>query len=106
MTLDPETLAAFGKLQRQHMQPNILKMAGWEIETNHGTEYLPDDVVGSDATAESVADFVEGDKVYSIERITGKWFARLSAPGYLDRTDWTVHDSEDEAIAYLVESYA
>lgn len=33
------------------------------------------------------------------------WGAELSAPGYMDRTDLTVHDSEQEARAYLIETY-
>ena len=31
--------------------------------------------------------------------------ARLSAPGYMDCTDWTVFDTEQEAIDYLAETY-
>ncbi len=34
------------------------------------------------------------------------WYARLSAPGYLDSTDWTgPFDSEKEAHAFLNEMY-
>ena len=39
----------------------------------------------------------------------GKYFvgygARLSAPGYMDCTDWTVFDTEQGAIDYLAETY-
>ena len=31
--------------------------------------------------------------------------ARLSAPGFLDCTDWTVHVTYDEAVEYLRENY-
>lgn len=31
--------------------------------------------------------------------------ARLSADGYMDRTDWTIHDTEEEAKEYLEEAY-
>lgn len=31
------------------------------------------------------------------------WVARLAAPGYLDCTDYTIHDSEEEAYSYLEE---
>jgi len=42
----------------------------------------------------------------SVETVDGKWWARLSAPGYLDCTDWTgPHDSADEARAALDEMF-
>ena len=39
-----------------------------------------------------------------MQRIVG-YGARLSAPGYLDCTDWCVFDTEQEAIDYLAETY-
>ncbi len=46
-----------------------------------------------------------GVDVDDIETITG-WFARLSAPGYMDCTEWQgPYDSKDEAIAALVDTY-
>lgn len=40
------------------------------------------------------------------EIISGKWFARLQAPGYLDCTDWAgPFDSEEEARMYLATTY-
>lgn len=36
----------------------------------------------------------------SVEKVKG-YGARLSAPGYLDCTDWTVFKTEDEAWNYL-----
>lgn len=40
-----------------------------------------------------------------VETVFG-WSARLSAPGYLDCTDWIgVFDTEDEALAALQEMY-
>ena len=34
----------------------------------------------------------------SVERVRGKWWARLSAPGYLDATDWNgPFDTEAQA---------
>ena len=39
------------------------------------------------------------------EEATGFW-ARLSAPGYLDCTDWSgPFDTEEEAARYLLETY-
>lgn len=43
--------------------------------------------------------------VEDVETIFG-WFARLSAPGYLDATDWTgPYETEEEAIADLQDMY-
>jgi hypothetical protein len=39
-------------------------------------------------------------------RIEEGWLAYLTMPGYLDRTDYTLHETEEEAHAYLVETYA
>jgi hypothetical protein len=56
-----------------------------------------------DATIEKIQPYVE-DTPQSWENIKG-YGARLSAPGYLDCTDWTVFDTKEEAIAYLDEYY-
>lgn len=41
-----------------------------------------------------------------IEVIKGAWMARLSAPGYLDCTEWTgPFETEAEARAYLSDTY-
>jgi hypothetical protein len=47
--------------------------------------------------------YVEGT-IQSWENVKG-FGARLSAPGYLDCTDWAVFDTEGEAKAYLDENY-
>jgi hypothetical protein len=46
------------------------------------------------------------DSATTWEVITGKWFARLSAPGYLDNTDWGgPSDTEEEAREYMEEAF-
>lgn len=50
-------------------------------------------------------EYVDRDDVVD-ETITGKFFARLSAPGYLDATDWIgPYDSEKEARESLAELF-
>lgn len=45
------------------------------------------------------------EDLLSVEEQTG-WAARLSAPGYLDCTDWEgVYRTEEEALAQLSEQY-
>lgn len=78
------------------MQRQIEHGAWWEVETdNDGTYYAPIDVEPED---------VAGGHIASVKRITG-YGARLSAPGYMDCTDWCVFETEKEAVEYLDEYY-
>jgi len=86
----------------------------WEIGTTFGTFFIPDDVCGmpdgwsfedgfsldpDDAEwcaeyADHFDDYVEpGARIESIEHAEGALY-RLSAPGYLDCTDWMA-DADD-----------
>lgn len=89
------------------MQPNVTaKGLHWRIDTAHGTFYVPNDVyavwewikpghvVGIDNAPELLVRdlqlYVEPHPTAwnSIEVVTG-YCGRLSAPGYLDATDWS-----------------
>ena len=59
----------------------------YSVETTHGTELVPGDLVGYRPTLADLAEYTEGEP-RSFEPVTG-YFARLSAPGYLDTTDWS-----------------
>ena len=55
--------------------------------------------------AEYAADAAR-DGAEEFERITGKWWFRLSAPGYMDCTDWSgPYDSIEEAKAECTSMY-
>lgn len=90
------------------MKPVVYKGEYYEVEANHGeTHIIPGEFAKPGSPASALADYVDGtidnpDTV--LVRQTG-WLARMSAPGYMDCTDWTVHVSEHEAEAYLAESY-
>ena len=89
-----------GFMERQITQ----KQLWWEIETTHGTEWLPVELVGKEpADSDAFADYCEGDVLLWRQR--EGFGARLSAPGYLDCTEWTVFDTAEEAEAYLDEYY-
>jgi hypothetical protein len=107
----------------QHMQPVIEYGDYFEVETSHGTEIVPADVVGAlphelghEMNAETMFTdtwrelcaplryYLEGEP-REVIRKTG-WLARMSAPGYMDCTDWTAHESEADARAYLIDNYA
>lgn len=97
-------------------------MAFMEQDIQHGTwvivdgpmggECLPQDLVGAvkpyngpkKAIPAALVDYCENREVYSIELKVG-YGARMSAPGYMDCTNWTVFDTEEEARAYLDETY-
>ena len=109
------------------LQPEITeKQSGWQVETRDaGTCYLPGDVVSvpdwlvigkpidADAGTKTetdlfanlvreLGDYVEGRRIESIEVCRG-YFARLSASGYLDCTDWCCYSTMREARAALKE---
>ena len=70
-----------------------------EVETTHGTESLPLDLVGEDPSPEDLRDYLEGD--YLSHEVVEGVGVRLSAPGYMDCTPWTVFSSMEEARTYL-----
>lgn len=83
------------RLEAGFMTPDVQgPMTVLEYEDTDGsTVYLPSDY----------ADLVpSGADVTTHE---GKYLARLSASGYMDQTDTTMHDTYDDAIAYLVDTY-
>jgi len=78
----------------------------WSVETNQGTVFLPTDLVRQEPVPEDASafqDYCEG-QVQSWELIQG-YGARMSAPGYLDCTDWSVFGTREDAEAYLEEMY-
>jgi len=73
------------------MQADITVSRQWaKSETPEGTCFVPIEYYFADQ--------------YPMEIVTG-FGARLSAPGYLDCTDWAVFDTEEEAKQYLMETY-
>ena len=55
-------------------------------------------------SAQNVADDHKMD-VEDVETVAG-WFARLSAPGYMDCTEWQgPYETEEEALAGLAETF-
>lgn len=75
----------------------------WLVETNEGTEAIPSSVVGPDGTLEP---FLSGTVEGEPELVEGSWWCRLSAPGYMDATDWSgPFESEAEARTHIEETY-
>lgn len=98
---------------------------GWRVETDNGTEYLPDDVVSVpewlktaatvradggplesavfDELAYMLRDYCEGS-IREIEAVYG-YFGRYSAAGYMDCTPWHFDTDEETLCAELEEYY-
>lgn len=96
------------------MQRQVSELQFWyELDGPMGVEFIPQSLVGTfDCesletpcdTPEPFKLYTENSKVWSIELRQG-YGARLSAPGYMDRTEWCVFDSVAEAETYLEETY-
>ena len=79
------------------MEPQV-ELWDWFIyEDEHGGTTAVDHDYLHDIPPMCIVDVIE-------QRCTG-YGARLSAPGYMDCTDWVVFDTEQEAIDYLAETY-
>lgn len=103
------------------MKPFIVKQTGYDVETEIGSEFVSLDLVGQlseddidllrepcyendkiPAIHEQVAQYLEGTKIESIDEVSG-WLAYMSAPGYMDRTDYGLFDTEARAAQCLLD---
>lgn len=99
------TLKALNKEFAGHMQ--------WQIEEGH-FQRVSNTAEGDILSPESCAEFpgnAEAAEAYGVdpedvETLFG-WFCRLSAPGYMDCTDWSgPYESEEEAAQELLSMFA
>ena len=108
------------------MQNQVTRKLFWyEIDTPCGTFAIPVEDAGlgaklndllraqewdslTEEQQEEVSDvllqYCEAQSIDSVQVREG-YGARLSAPGYMDCTEWSVFDSPEEASAYLEEMY-
>ena len=105
------------------MQRQVTVKRKWyEIETNAGTWFVDVDDVDGGKFAEALSGgleldtwalktlepdylkYTEGSRLAGLSVREG-YGARLSAPGYMDCTEWSVFDTEAEAEAHLDETY-
>ena len=106
------------------MEPQITHKIDWLIiDGPMGTDCVPADIVGYAppddsfefdvvAAADALADYTEnpiGGTAEQRERCeisyTSGYGARISAPGYMDCTGWTVHDSRADAACELLDAH-
>ena len=76
------------------------KMEWWQTDTSEGTFFYP----AEDFSREEIARTFPDEGMELLEKVTG-YGACLTAPGFLDATEWTVFDTVEEAEKYLDEMY-
>jgi hypothetical protein len=105
------------------MHPTVQQADYFMVETEQGTDYVPADVVRLPfdvnfkargcfdedspefpALVDALQPYVTGSDISEVSPRSG-WLARYSAPGYLDCTDWSAHDSEREAWEDLIRTH-
>jgi len=91
------------------MQPQVIgPVDWWEVETTQGTFWVQCEDAGyKDVIAKDLITYLpvpDTDCIVKWEFRSG-YGARMSAPGFLDCTDWTVFDTEEEAQRHLEETY-
>lgn len=104
-----------------HMQQQITSNQAWiKVDTSNGIVYLDASLLGlnvrdsqpkthpltakeRETSISRMSQYCEGT-IEEWETIRG-YGARLSAPGYMDCTEWTVFDTAEEAQQYLNDEY-
>ena len=103
------------------MRPVIEFGEYYSVDTTAGAEIIPADLLNRPVTIDvgqsidvehpaytglcnALRDFCEGEIQGDIDYRRGH-LARMSAPGYMDCTNWTAHETEEEAREYLEEYY-
>ena len=83
------------------MQPQIREGKWCEIDTDTGTWWVPKEDVTNESP-EALIWFTQAIHYHEHRFIEG-FGARLSAPGFLDCTEWTVFETEEEAQTWMEE---
>jgi hypothetical protein len=97
--------------QMSFMQRQVIEADYFEVETTQGCWIIPRDVISDApigcADIELFINFVEGDPITDepFVEVQHGWIARMSAPGFLDCTEWAAFKTEKEANDYLDEFY-
>lgn len=110
------------------MQPELVHGLWLRVDTMNGTWWVPEDLVGPVFLKQGVAyevewdslepdsklrpllndleDYVEADRteIYELTLVEG-WGGRMSAPGYLDCTEWVVLPEREDVEAVLEDMY-
>ena len=87
------------------MQSQIIYDRWFEVDTKQGTFFVQQYLIGkttrpSKATLLQYVPVFGISDIYSVSLVDG-YGARLSMPGYLDCTDWTVFETKEQAERYI-----
>ena len=90
--------------ENEFMQPVIYFGRFFEVETDQGTEFIDQELIGFTAHPDKkdFTDYIEGNEIYSYRLYDG-YGAYFSAPGYMARTDLTVFETEAKAEQFLID---
>lgn len=88
------------------MVPQYTDAPFYKVTTDSGDSWLvPAEFFGSDPDPSDFSDYVEFGEPEEIELVEG-YFARLSAPGYLDSTEWAgPFETLDAAKEYIADTW-
>jgi hypothetical protein len=104
-----------GTKENPHMVPAYYKGKAWDVESNQGGWLVLDDVhpVGKHRTGYTTDDpavlkaleqYVEGEPTEAT--VVSGWFAQLTAPGYMDQTEWSgPYNTKKEAEDYIAKQF-
>ena len=88
-----------------HMTPHYEHTRKWLVEQPNGESILFDDIFDATRSIDGDGPEIGDGESYTITCQHG-WFARLSASGYLDCTDWGgPFTSEEIARDYIADNY-
>ena len=99
------------------MIPEYAKGKAWSVETESGEGglvledlvptkgYRVGDFTEDPNLLDALADYVEGGDVVEAHLVQG-WFVHLSAPGYMDQTEWDgPFKTKKEAMTHLEDTF-
>jgi len=93
--------ALYLAMEKQHMKPEIVNQGWYMTDTpSEGVQYYP----ASMFTAEEIASQT-GIHLDDIKETGRKWGVRLSADGYLDASDWSLHETVNDCVKHLIENF-
>lgn len=89
------------------MQPEVKEGDAYVVETKYGTVVVPCDIHRDAQTCAELQVYMEGDPLEPDEapEVRHGWLYRLSAPGYMDCTDWGIAPTKKEAEDVLKDLY-
>lgn len=86
------------------MEPEVIRGYGYIVETNDGSSFVvPAAILEGKPTAHNLMQYAPenvGRRHQSHEKVKG-FFAHLTAPGYLDQTDWEFLETQAEVDAWI-----